>query len=165
MTGQDDGRETDREDDQSGQGRRTQDDDSDRDGWTPDAEKPQRKGDVTKGEPNDADAPVTESEASEPTGDPAADVAEDDADADRGAAPDVDEVDDVDADDAPDFRPPLESKEFPVTTNELCEEYGEYRVDTDAGAKPLKELLEPADGETFGGPDEVRGRIEKLADR
>jgi hypothetical protein len=38
-------------------------------------------------------------------------------------------------------------------------------VDTDEGTTPLAELLEPADGETFGSADEVRGRIEKLADR
>ena len=128
MTEQDDGRKTEREGSQSGQGRRTQDDGDDRDGWTPDAEKPQRKSDVTTEEP----------ERSVPEGG-------------------------TDAHD--DFQPPLETKEFPVTTGELRKEYGEYRVDTDAGTKPLKELLEPAEGETFGSADEVRGRIEKLADR
>lgn len=128
MTGQDDGRETQREGDQSGDGRQTRDDGDDRDGWTPDAEKPQRKGDVETEGP----------EGSVPEGG-------------------------TDAHD--DFQPPLESQEYPVTTSELRKEYGQYRVDTDAGAKPLKELLEPADGETFGSADEVRGRIEKLADR
>lgn len=109
------------------QGRQTQRDD-DRDEWTPDAEKPQRKGEVT------TDGP----EGSVPEGG-------------------------VDARD--DFEPPLETREYPVTTDELRSAYGEYRVDTDAGSKALTDLLEPADGETFGSPDEVRRRIEKLADR
>lgn len=128
MTERDDGRKTDREGEQSGQGRQTRDDGDDRDGWTPDAEKPQREGDVETDDP----------EGSVPEGG---------------------------TDEYADFQPPLESREFPVTTSELRKAYGEYRVDTDAGSKPLKELLEPADGETFGSPDEVRGRIDKLATR
>lgn len=128
MTGQDDEPKTGREASGSGQGRQTRDDGDDRDGWTPDAEKPQRKDDVTTDEPG-GDVP----EGSTDAGD--------------------------------DFEPPLESREYPVTTDELRKAYGEYRVDTDAGPKPLKELLEPADGETFGSAEEVRGRIEKLADR
>lgn len=64
-----------------------------------------------------------------------------------------------------DFEPPLEAREFPVTTDELTTTYGDYRVDTDDGSERLAELLEPADGETFGSPDEVRRRIDGLADR
>ncbi|PSP98705.1 hypothetical protein BRC89_07585 [Halobacteriales archaeon QS_4_70_19] len=55
---------------------------------------------------------------------------------------------------------------FPAAASlTLRKAYGEYRVDTDAGPKPLKELLEPADGETFGSADQVRRRVEELADR
>lgn len=160
MTSQDDGRKVEREESEDdGQGRRTQRDDDGREGWTPDAEKPQRAGDVTSGEPNDADAPGTEVEESQRTGD----VPTGDPDAD---GPDAGAADDAGADrDVGDFDPPLESREYPVTTGELRKAYGEVRVDTDAGPKPLKELLEPADGETFGSADEVRGRIRKLADR
>jgi hypothetical protein len=128
MTSRDDGRQNEREDtDGDGQGRQTRDDGDDREGWTPDAEKPQRKEDVTTAEP----------EGSVPEGG-------------TGEA---------------DFDPPLEAHEYPVTTDELRRAYGEYRVDTDAGPKPLKELLEPADGETFGSAEAVRRRLEKLADR
>ena len=129
MTEQGDDRKVEREDSQDGQGRGRQEQrEDDRDGWTPDAEKPQRKSDVT-------------------TDDPEGDVPE-------GGTERLD-----------DFQPPLESQEFPTTTDELRHEYGDYRVDTDAGPKPLKELLEPADGETFGSAAEVRKRIEALADR
>ena len=148
MTSQDDGRKVEREDDEDGQGRSTREGDGDgREGWTPDAEKPQRKGDVTRGEPGEADAGA----ASDAPEDAA--VEEHEGDVPEGGTG------------GDDFEPPLETREYPVTTDELRREYGEYRVDTDAGSKPLKELLEPADGETFGSADEVRDRIEKLADR
>jgi hypothetical protein len=128
MTEQGDDRKIEREDSRDdADGRQTQRAD-DRDEWTPDAEKPQRKSDVTTDEP-DGDVP-------------------------EGGTGRFD-----------DFQPPLESREYPTTTDELRDEYGDYRVDTDAGTKPLKELLEPADGESFGSPDEVRRRIEALADR
>lgn len=130
MTDRDDGRKTEREDADDGAGRRTQREDG-RDGWTPDAEKPQRKSDVT------TDGP----EGSVPEG---------------GTDPET----------YGDVEPPLETREYPVTTDELRKAYGEYRVDTDAaGTKPLKELLEPAEGETFGSPAEVRERIETLSER
>ena len=128
MPEKDGDRKTEREDQESGEGRSTREEEKGRDGWTPDAEKPQRKGDVTTDGP-DGDVP-------------------------EGGTAGFD-----------DFTPPLESREYPTTTDELRHAYGDYRVDTDAGPKPLKELLEPADGETFGSAAEVRARIAELADR
>lgn len=127
VTSNDDGRKIDREDsDDDSQGRQTRGEDG-REAWTPDAETPQRKADVTPDQP----------EGSVPEG---------------GTG-------------ETDFDPPLESHEYPVTTDQLRKAYGEYRVDTDDGSTALAELLEPADGETFGSADEVRDRIERLTDR
>jgi len=130
MTDRDGDRKTEREDADDGEGRRTRRTEG-RDGWTPDAEKPQRKSDVTTNGPD----------GSVPEGGTGGEV---------GGG----------------FEPPLERRESPVTTDELRTACGEYRVETDAaGTKPLTELLEPADGEVFGSPAEVRERIQTLAAR
>jgi len=100
---------------------------------------------VTSGEPSDADA--------------GPDGGDDGEESPQGSVPEGG------TDTGDDFRPPLDSLEYPLTTNDLRKRYRQYRVDTDSGSQALPELLDPADGETFGSPAEVRERIEQLADR
>ncbi|GAA0533216.1 hypothetical protein ABNG02_09665 [Halorubrum ejinorense] len=53
----------------------------------------------------------------------------------------------------------LEAEEYPTTTNELVEAYGDYGIETQHGTKTLEEVLASTDDQTFDSPDDVRSRI------
>lgn len=57
----------------------------------------------------------------------------------------------------------LADEDYPLTTDELRAKYADYEVDTDHGTERLEELLEPAEGETFESPTEVRRRLHELS--
>ena len=59
----------------------------------------------------------------------------------------------------------LEAEEFPTTTNELVEDYGDYDIETQQGSETLEEVLASTDDQTFDSPDDVRSRILGLIHR
>lgn len=64
--------------------------------------------------------------------------------------------------DEPEPEDVLVDEEYPLTADELRAEYAEYRVETDSGTERLEDVLEPAEGETFDSPEEVRRRLREL---
>lgn len=66
--------------------------------------------------------------------------------------------------DEPEPEDVLADEDYPLTTDELRAEYAEYEVETDHGTERLEDLLEPAEGETFDSPAEVRARLHELAE-
>lgn len=65
--------------------------------------------------------------------------------------------------DEPEPEDVLDDEEYPLTADELRAEYADHEVETDEGTERLEELLEPAEGETFDSPAEVRERLRELA--
>lgn len=59
----------------------------------------------------------------------------------------------------------LETQDYPTTTNELVEAYGEYDIETQHGTKSLEEILASTDDQTFVSADDVRSRILGLIHR
>jgi hypothetical protein len=59
----------------------------------------------------------------------------------------------------------LEAEQYPATTNELVEAYGDYDIETQHGTKTLEEVLASTDDQTFDSPDDVRSRILGLIHR
>ncbi|WP_435097231.1 DUF5789 family protein [Halorubrum sp. N11] len=59
----------------------------------------------------------------------------------------------------------LEIQEYPATTNELAEAYGDYDIETQDGTKSLEEVLASTDDQTFVSADDVRSRILGLIHR
>jgi hypothetical protein len=59
----------------------------------------------------------------------------------------------------------LENHDYPTTTDELIEAYGDREVESQGGSKSINELLTPFDDETYDSPDEVRNRIQRLLNR
>lgn len=59
----------------------------------------------------------------------------------------------------------LEGHDFPATSSELIEAYGDYEVETQGGTKPLDEVLATTEDETYGSADDVRSRIQGLIHR
>lgn len=59
----------------------------------------------------------------------------------------------------------LEAEEYPTTTNELVEAYGDYDIETQHGTKTLEEVLASTDDQTFDSSDDVRSRILGLIHR
>lgn len=59
----------------------------------------------------------------------------------------------------------LETHEYPTTTEELVEAYGDYGIETQNGSKPLTEVLDPTDNQTYSSADDVRSRIQGLIHR
>lgn len=59
----------------------------------------------------------------------------------------------------------LESHEYPTTTSELVEEYGDYEVETRDGWETVDEVLGETDDETYDSADDVRSRIQGLIHR
>ena len=59
----------------------------------------------------------------------------------------------------------LENHNYPTTTDELIEAYGDREVESQGGSKSINELLASNDDETYDSPDEVRNRIQKLLNR
>ena len=65
--------------------------------------------------------------------------------------------------DEPEPQDVLDDEEYPLTADELRAEYADYEVATDEGTERLEDLLEPAEGETFDSPTEVRERLNELS--
>ncbi|HET7323234.1 MAG TPA: hypothetical protein VFJ06_02760 [Halococcus sp.] len=59
----------------------------------------------------------------------------------------------------------LENHDYPTTTDELIEAYGDREVESRGGSKSIDELLAPIDDETYDSPDEARNRIQMLLNR
>ncbi|QZY00921.1 DUF5789 family protein [Halobaculum rubrum] len=53
----------------------------------------------------------------------------------------------------------LESHEYPATTDELVEEYGEYEVETQDGVQSLGDVFAGTDDRTYGSADDAKTRI------
>ena len=59
----------------------------------------------------------------------------------------------------------LETHEYPTTSEELVEAYGDHGIETQNGWKPLTEVLGPTDNQTYSSADDVRSRIQGLINR
>jgi hypothetical protein len=59
----------------------------------------------------------------------------------------------------------LESRNYPATTDELVEAYGEYEIETQGGTESLEEVLAPTDNQTYDSADDVRSRLLGLIHR
>ena len=59
----------------------------------------------------------------------------------------------------------LETQDYPTTTNELVEAYGDYEIETQGGTESLEEVLDLTDDQTFVSADDVRSRILGLIHR
>ena len=59
----------------------------------------------------------------------------------------------------------LESQDYPTTTDELVEAYGDYEIETQHGTKSLEEVLASTDDQTYDSADDVRSRILGLINR
>ena len=59
----------------------------------------------------------------------------------------------------------LGTHEYPTTTNELVDTYGDYDVETRNGVRSLGDVLASTDDQTFVSPDDVRRRILGLVRR
>lgn len=59
----------------------------------------------------------------------------------------------------------LDTHDYPTTTDELIESYGDYELETRGGRKSLHEVLAPTDNQTYSSADDVRGRIQGLLHR
>jgi len=64
-----------------------------------------------------------------------------------------------------DLHEALETEEYPVTTEELIEDYGDYEVETQGGRKSIDEVLTPVDDETYASADDVRNRLQRVINR
>jgi hypothetical protein len=56
----------------------------------------------------------------------------------------------------------LDTHEYPTTTNELIEAYGDREVESQGGWKSIEDVFAPTDNETYDSADEVRNRIQRL---
>lgn len=59
----------------------------------------------------------------------------------------------------------LEAHDYPATTDELVEAYGDREVETQGGSESVADVLARADDETFDSADDVRDRIQGLIRR
>ena len=59
----------------------------------------------------------------------------------------------------------LETHDYPITTNELVEVYGDYEIETQGGTESLEEVLTSTDNQTFDSADDARSRILGLIHR
>ena len=59
----------------------------------------------------------------------------------------------------------LETHEYPTTTGELIEAYGDHEIESRDGWTTVEDVLAPTDGETYDSADAVRGRIQGLLRR
>ena len=59
----------------------------------------------------------------------------------------------------------LEAHDYPATTNELVEAYGDYEIETKGGTESLEEVLAPTEDQTYDSADDVRSRILGLIHR
>ena len=56
----------------------------------------------------------------------------------------------------------LEEHEYPTTTDEIVDEYGEYEVETDEGWRTVEELLSSIEDKTYDSAKEVWVNLRKL---
>lgn len=59
----------------------------------------------------------------------------------------------------------LETQEYPMTTNELVEAYGDSEIQTQGGTQSLEEVLARTDNQVFESEDDVRKQILGLTHR
>ncbi len=59
----------------------------------------------------------------------------------------------------------FESQDYPITTDELVEAYGDYEIETQHGTESLEEVLASTDDQTYDSADDVRRRILGLIHR
>jgi len=59
----------------------------------------------------------------------------------------------------------LKSHDYPATTNELVEAYGEYELETQGGKQSLTEVLVSTDDQIYDSADDVRKRVLGLIGR
>ncbi len=59
----------------------------------------------------------------------------------------------------------LETQNYPTTTDELVEAYGDYEIQTQGGTESLEEVLAPTDNQTYDSADDVRSRLLGLVHR
>lgn len=59
----------------------------------------------------------------------------------------------------------LDEHDYPTTTDELVEAYGDYAIETQGGRKSLDEVLGTVDNEMYYSADDVRSRIQGLIHR
>ncbi|RDI71403.1 DUF5789 family protein [Halopelagius longus] len=59
----------------------------------------------------------------------------------------------------------LESHEYPTTTDELVEAYGDYEVQTRDGKESVESVLDSTGEQAYDSPDDVRSRILGLIHR
>lgn len=59
----------------------------------------------------------------------------------------------------------LENHDYPTTTDELTELFGDREVQTQGGWKSIEEVLAPVDNESYASADDVRSRIQGLIRR
>ena len=59
----------------------------------------------------------------------------------------------------------LQTHDYPTTTDELVEAYGDYEIETQGGRKRLDEVLASTDDQTYSSADDVRSWIRGLIRR
>lgn len=59
----------------------------------------------------------------------------------------------------------LETQDYPTTTDELVEAYGDYEIQTQSGEKSLEEVLDSTKNQTYDSADDARSRILGLIHR
>lgn len=59
----------------------------------------------------------------------------------------------------------LETHDYPTTTDELVEAYGDYEIETQGGAESLEEVFAKTDNQTYDSADDVRSRLLGLIHR
>ncbi|WP_255196205.1 DUF5789 family protein [Halorarius litoreus] len=59
----------------------------------------------------------------------------------------------------------LGSHDYPVTTDELVEAYGDYELETRDGERSLEGVLSGTEDQVFDSADDVRRRVLGLIDR
>ena len=59
----------------------------------------------------------------------------------------------------------LETHDYPTTTDELVEAYGDYTIDTQGGEESLDEVLSSTENQTYDSADDVRSRVLGLIHR
>lgn len=59
----------------------------------------------------------------------------------------------------------LENLDYPTTTDELVETYGDYKIETQGGEESLDEVLASTDNQTYDSANDVRSRLLGLIHR
>ena len=59
----------------------------------------------------------------------------------------------------------LKSHDYPATTDELVEAYGDYELETQGGKRLLEDVLSSTEDQTYDSAEDVRRRILELIGR